>query len=331
MAKATIYDVSGAARVSLATVSRVLNNPEKVNQQTRERVLAVIKELGYKPNAIARGLASRKTTTVGVMVSDITRASVSQMLGGIMDIAKEYDYSIKIFSMVEQSDIFEVARNVAAQQVDGVLLLNDELKEDEIKVVYDCLNDSMIPVVLGNVVVHNDEYPRVLIDYVKASYDITKELINKGRKNIYLLSTVRQYTTNEQKELGYTNAMKEANLEPKIFRTSGDLEVNKHHFKTFFETQPIDAAISVRDSIGVSFMNIALDANKKIPEDISVMSFQNTKYSVLSRPSLTCVDNPVYAIGAVSMRLLTKYMTNETVEQNKVILPHNVVYRGSTK
>lgn len=331
MAKATIYDVSGAARVSLATVSRVLNNPEKVNAQTRERVLAVIKELGYKPNAIARGLASRKTTTVGVMVSDITRASVSQMLGGIMDIAKEYDYSIKIFSMPEQVDAYELAREVAAQQVDGVLFLNDEIKEDELKVVYDCLSDSQIPVVLGNVVAHSDEYPRVLIDYVKASYDITKELIAKGRKNIYLLSTARQYTTNEQKELGYTNAMEEAKLEPKIFRTSGDLVVNKNHFKTFFESQPIDAAISVRDSIGVSFINIAREANKSIPDDIMVVSFQNTKYAELSRPSLTCIDNPVYAIGAVAMRLLTKYMTNENVEESKVLLPHTVVYRNSMK
>ena len=91
MANATIYDVAGAARVSLATVSRVLNNPEKVNEETRKRVLDVIKKLGYRPNAIARGLASRKTTTVGVVVSDISRASVSQMIGGIMDIAKRYD------------------------------------------------------------------------------------------------------------------------------------------------------------------------------------------------------------------------------------------------
>ena len=88
--KVTIYEVALAARVSLATVSRVLNNPEKVKPDTRERVLKVIKELGYRPNAIARGLASRKTTTVGVLVSDITRASVAEMLGWIADIAMKY-------------------------------------------------------------------------------------------------------------------------------------------------------------------------------------------------------------------------------------------------
>lgn len=329
MAKATIYDVSGAARVSLATVSRVLNKPEKVSEKTREHVLAVIKELGYKPNAIARGLASKKTTTVGVMVSDITRASVSQTLGGIIDIAKKYEYSIKIFSMVD-TPCYEVARNVAADQVDGVLLLNDELDEEEIKVVYECLNDSSIPVVLSNVVYDNN-YPSVYINYEEASYQITKELIEKGKKDIYLLSTVRKYTTNVKKELGYTKAMEENNLEAKIFRTSGDLDVNKPHFETFFKENNIDAAIAVRDSIGVSFINVAREAGKSIPDEIMVAGFQNTSYAKLSRPAMTCVDNPVYAIGAVAMRLLTKFMAEEEVEDSHVVMPHKIVYRDSMK
>ena len=88
MPNVTIYDVAGRAGVSLATVSRVMNNPEKVNEATRERVLAVIKELGYRPNAIARGLASRKSTTVGVVTADVSRASTAQLLSGIFDINK---------------------------------------------------------------------------------------------------------------------------------------------------------------------------------------------------------------------------------------------------
>lgn len=329
MAKATIYDVAGAAKVSLATVSRVLNNPEKVNTQTKERVLSVIKELGYKPNAIARGLASRRTTTVGVMVSDITRASVSQTIGGIMDIAREYKYSIKIYPM-EGMSAYEAARNVAAEQVDGVLLLNDELDEDDIKLVSDCLEDSNIPFVLSNVVYNND-YPSVYIDYAQASYDVTKELINKNRKNIYLISTTTHYTTNTQKEIGYTKAMKEAALEPKIFRTSGDLDICIQHFETFFNENPVDAAIAVRDSIGVAFINAARNLGKEIPSEIMVAGFQNTKYAKLSRPSMTCVDNPVYAIGAVAMRLLTKYMANEEVNENKILMPHKIIYRDSMK
>ena len=123
----TIYDVAGAAKVSLATVSRVMNNPEKVNPETRARVERVIKELGYRPNAIARGLASRKTTTVGIVMADVSRASASQLLGGIIDIAKKYDYAMKIFSIDENDEIKDVMRVVTAEQVDGILFLNDEL------------------------------------------------------------------------------------------------------------------------------------------------------------------------------------------------------------
>ena len=147
MANTTIYDVAGAAKVSLATVSRVMNNPEKVNPETREKVLRVIKELGYRPNAIARGLASRKTTTVGIVMADVSRASTAQLLGGIIDIAKKYEYSIKIFTIGENEDIQDAMRIVAAEQVDGILFLNDELDAARMKVAMDCLKEAQIPVV----------------------------------------------------------------------------------------------------------------------------------------------------------------------------------------
>src|SRR5690606_39778770 len=126
MSNATIYDVAGAAGVSLATVSRVLNSPEKVKEETRQRVLRVIKELGYRPNVIARGLASRKTTTVGVVISDITRASVAQMLGGISDIAQKYNYSIKLFTIHEDADVLDTLKNIVVEQFNVILYLYDE-------------------------------------------------------------------------------------------------------------------------------------------------------------------------------------------------------------
>ena len=92
-----IYDIAGSAGVSLATVSRVLNHPEKVKKATRDKVLRIIKEKGYKPNANARGLASRKSTTVAVIVPTLTRASIAESIQGIDDSAKKYGYSIRLF------------------------------------------------------------------------------------------------------------------------------------------------------------------------------------------------------------------------------------------
>lgn len=328
MANTTIYDVAGAAKVSLATVSRVMNNPEKVNPETREKVLQVIKELGYRPNAIARGLASRKTTTVGIVMADVSRASTSQLLGGIIDIAKRYDYAIKIFSMGEHEDIKETMRAVVAEQVDGILFLNDELDQEQMEMVMNHIKDAQIPIVLCNVL-YGEDIPSVSIDYEQATYEITQELLKMGRKNVYLISTVRRYSVNNHKVKGYSKAMEEAGLEPLIFRTSGDVAINKLHFEEFIKNNKIDGVISVRDSIAVSFMNEAIKQGYDVPKDISVIGLQNTKYAILSRPNLTCVDTPVYDIGAVSMRLLTKYMKHEEVTEGKVVLPHQVVERDS--
>ena len=330
MRNATIYDVAGVAGVSLATVSRVLNNPEKVKEETRIRVLKVIKELGYRPNVIARGLASRKTTTVGVVISDITRASVSEMLGGILDIAAKYSYSIKIFPITEDSDVADILYGIVAEQVDGVLFLNDELTGKQMEFVKQTFDENGIPYVYANIVSNDEEIPLVSIDYEKAAYELTEAMIKDNRKDIYLLSTARRYSVNDQKEEGYKKAMEQAGLTPKIIRTSGDVGVNKAHFDEFFKDKKVDGAIAVRDSIAVSFMNIAQMNNRIIPKDIAVAGFQNTKYALLSRPTLTSLDIPVYDIGAVAMRLLTKLMTTEEVDNSRVILPHHIIKRNST-
>jgi len=328
----TIYDVAAASGYSLATISRVLNHPEKVKPATREKVLKVIEELGYRPNMVARGLASRKTTTVGIIISDITRASVAEMIGGIMDISDTYDYSIKIFQIHDEIQVKDVMRNVVAEQVDGVLYLNDELSEAATEEVKEVLKQSNIPFVFTNVINDDKNTASVAIDYLKAAYDMTRTLINQGKKHIYLLSTARRYTVNIAKEQGYINAMKESELEPMVFRTSGETSINEAHFKEFFQNKPIDAAIAVRNSIAVSFMNVAIGKGYKVPEDIAVASFQNTRYAVLARPKLTCIDIPVYDIGAVAMRLLTKLMSKKTkdVGNTKIILPHNIIIRNST-
>ena len=330
MANTTIYDVAGAAKVSLATVSRVMNNPEKVNPETREKVLRVIKELGYHPNAIARGLASRKSTTVGIVMADVSRAATAALLGGITDIAKKYDYAIKLFTMDPEEDIKESMRKAVAEQLDGILLLNDELELDDMGMVIDLIQDAQIPLVLCNTIYTEKAVPTVAIDYTKATYDITKKLLAEGKQHIYFAQTVHKYSINQFKAEGYTKAMEVAGLEPLILKSSGDVSVNSVQFREFLEGgNKVEAFISVRDSIAVSFINVATENGYKVPQDIKVVGLQNTKYALLSRPTLTCVDTPVYDIGAVSMRLLTKYMTHKDVADNKVFLPYRIVERQS--
>ncbi len=332
MSKATIYDVAGAARVSLATVSRAINNPEKVKPETRERVLRVIEELGYKPNAFAKGLASRKSTTVAVLVPDMSRASIAEMMNGIADIARVYKYSILLYILdSEETTEEDVLKEIVAAQVDGLLYLNDEITPKQYDFLLTMRDEYKIPIVLTNTLYpDNEAIPSVSIDYEKAGYEITRKLIDEGRKDVFMVSTVRKYMVNDQKEQGYLRAMKEAELNPKIMRTSGRISINTEHFNEYFKSHKVDGVIAVRDSIAVSFMNVARDNQVKIPEDISVVGFQNTKYSQLARPQLTCVDVPIYDIGAVSMRVLTKVMNQEEVEDRTVMLDHDIISRKTT-
>ncbi len=332
MRKVTIYDVAAAADVSLATVSRAVNNPEKVRPETRERVLRVIEELGYKPNAFARGLASRKSTTVAVLAPDMSRASIAEMMNGIADIARVYKYAILLYVLDnDESREEETLREIIAAQVDGILYLNDEITEQQYAFLLKIKNEYRIPIVLANTLYpENDEIPSVSIDYEKAGYEITKRLLEEKRKDLYMVSTVRKYMVNDLKEAGYVRAMEEASHTPRIMRTSGRIAINVEHFNEYFTDKPVDAVIAVRDSIAVSFMNVARQNGARIPEDMSVVGFQNTKYALLARPQLSCVDVPIYDIGAVAMRLLTKLMNEESVEERRVLLKHSFITRKTT-
>lgn len=335
MNKATIYNVAYAANVSLATVSRTLNNPQKVKPETRDRVLKVIKDLGYKPNAFAKGLASKKSTTVAVIVPDMSRASVAEMLNGIAVEARKYNYSLLLYVMKDEKiDEAEMLKEVVANQVDGILYLNDEINEAQYTMLNVIQDEYKVPIVLANTLYpYDNKLVTVCIDYFKAAYEITSRLVKEGRRNIYLLTTARKYMVNDLKEEGYLKAVKEAHLTPNVIRTSGDISINTVHFNELFKSEAnvVDGIVAVRDSIAVSFINTMIEKGKRIPEDISVYGFQNTKYATLSRPKLSCVDIPINEIGAKAMGLLKREIDGEVNEVKFNVLPHNIITRQTTK
>jgi LacI family transcriptional regulator len=335
MNKATIYNVAYAANVSLATVSRTLNNPQKVKPETRDRVLRVIKDLGYKPNAFAKGLASKKSTTVAVIVPDMSRASVAEMLNGIAVEARKFNYSLLLYVLKDEKvEESEMLKEVVASQVDGILYLNDEINESQYSMLNVIQDEYKVPIVLANTLYpYDNKLVTVCIDYYKAAYEITNRLINEGRKDIYLLTTARKYMVNDLKEEGYLKAMKEAKLPVNIIRTSGDININTVHFNELFKNAStlIDGVVAVRDSIAVSFINTMIEKGKKIPQDISVFGFQNTKYSELSRPKLSCVNVPINDIGTKAMALLKHEIDGEINEVKFNVLPHSIISRQTTK
>jgi len=324
-----IYDVAGSAGVSLATVSRVLNHPEKVKPATREKVLKIIKDKGYKPNANARGLASRKSTTVAIVVPTLKRASISEMIKGVEDSARKYGYMIRLFVNDDPENEKDVWGNVIASSVDGIVLMNDEMSSE----VFELIKYTPVPVIFVNGLSRRKAFGSVCIDNEKCGYDITKMMIDKGNKKITFISTIHPYLVNELMVKGYVKAMNEAGLNPDIIKTTGALEANEQHFTEYLDKNPVpEVALAVRDSMAISFMNIAQKRGVKVPDQLQVMGFQNTRYSQLSYPKLSCVETPIYEIGNVAMSELTDLMKDECDKKPRnIIVDYKIVLSDSTK
>lgn len=329
----TIYDVAREANVSMATVSRVVNGNPNVKPTTRKKVLEVIDRLGYRPNAVARGLASKKTTTVGVIIPDVSNMLYAELARGIEDIATMYKYNI-ILSNSDQNKEKELRllNTMLGKQVDGIVFMSGNITEEHIEE----FEKSSVPIVLAGSIEPTGKIPSVNIDYKKATIEVISEFVKKGHKEIALVIGPLHDAVNRELRLeGYKEALRNAGIEfNEDYVLEGDYtyESGIEAWQRLQELDKTPTAVFVgNDEMALGVIHGALDAGVNIPEQLEVVSSDNTRLAEMVRPQLTSVVQPLYDIGAVSMRLLTKYMNKETVTENQVILPHRVEYRNSTK
>ncbi|MEX2460894.1 MAG: catabolite control protein A [Paenibacillaceae bacterium] len=327
----TIYDVAREAGVSMATVSRVVNNNPNVKPQTRKRVFESIERLGYRPNAVARGLASKKTTTVGVVIPDISNAIFAEVARGIEDIANMYRYNIILCNADKRKDKeISVINTLLEKQVDGLLFMGGTVTKEHLE----AFKTSSVPIVLCATTDNNNSIPAVDIDHEKAAFDAVSLLIQYGHRNIGMISGTLQDPANGYARFqGYKKALEAAGI-PLIdehirignYRYESGIEAMKYFIELADKPTAIFAAT---DEMAIGAIHTIQDANLKVPEDISVISVDNSRMASMVRPLLTTVAQPMYDIGAVSMRLLTKLMNKEQVEVTKIVLPHEVIVRKS--
>ncbi|MFC4388194.1 catabolite control protein A [Gracilibacillus marinus] len=328
----TIYDVAREANVSMATVSRVVNGNPNVKPATRKKVLATIERLGYRPNAVARGLASKKTTTVGVIIPDISSIFFSELARGIDDIATMYKYNI-ILSNSDQNKEKELRliNTMFEKQVDGLIYMGATISEEHVQQ----LKTSPVPVALAATIDGSDTIPSVNIDYEQAAYEATKYLIENGTEHPIYVTGVEDSVVYERKLNGYKKALEESNV---TFNENYKIEVDFSYeagldaASKIVEMEDYPKAIfAATDEIALGIIHGLQDKGMNVPEDVEVFGFDNTRLATMVRPTLTTVVQPMYDIGAVAMRLLTKFMNKETVEEKNVVLPHQIVKRNSTK
>ncbi|UOQ86319.1 catabolite control protein A [Gracilibacillus salinarum] len=328
----TIYDVAREANVSMATVSRVVNGNPNVKPATRKKVLNTIERLGYRPNAVARGLASKKTTTVGVIIPDISSIFFSELARGIDDIATMYKYNI-ILSNSDQNKEKELRliNTMFEKQVDGLIYMGATIGEDHVQQ----LKTSPVPVALAATIDATETIPSVNIDYEQAAYEATSLLIENGTKHPIYVTGAEDSVVNERKYAGYVKAIKEANKEVNeeyVIKTEFSYESGVDAASKILNiTDHPKAVFAATDEIALGVIHGLQDNGINVPEDMEVFGFDNTRLATMVRPTLSTVVQPMYDIGAVAMRLLTKFMNKETVEDQNVVLPHQIVKRNSTK
>ena len=329
----TIYDVAREANVSMATVSRVVNGNPNVKPVTRKKVLEVIERLGYRPNAVARGLASKKTTTVGVVIPDISSIFYAELARGIEDIATMYKYNI-ILSNSDQNKEKELhlLNTMLGKQVDGIVFMGGNITDEHVAE----FEKSPVPIVLAGSIEESKKIPSVNIDYEQAVFDSVSEFIQKGHKNIAFVVGPLHEPKNAAKKLkGYQRALAENNIpynEELVVEGDYTYDSGIEAFDKLLEAAERPTAILVgSDEMALGVVHGAEDKGFKIPDDFEVITSDNTRLSLMVRPQLTTIVQPLYDIGAVSMRLLTKLMNKETVSENIVVLPHRIEARKSTK
>ena len=329
MKKITIYEVAKEADVSLATVSRVINGSSVVKQETRQRVEEAIQKLGYRPNAIAQGLALSRTTSVGLILPSTSISFSGRMINGLCDVAKIYDYSVYLHTITEGvTDIKEIIDEVIKSRVDGVIIYADKELDDSTKL----LEEYNIPIVVMGNKISSDNICSVYVDYENAIFELCDRYLEKGIDDIAILQDHRNKVISNSIKQGAVKAFKKHNKEYK-----GYIEVSKDNrstykfLKSYFKTHKHQLFIANRDSQALAALNAAVGNGISIPDEMELVCMNESKYTSSVRPEISSFSTPSYDLGAISMRLMTKMLKEESVEEKEKSLETLYSPKSTTK
>lgn len=335
----SIKDVAREANVSIATVSRVLNDIDVVNEDTKKKVLDAIKKLGYRPNIVARSLKTQRTKTIGILVPDISSGFYPEIVRGAEDVSNIYDYNVILCnSDFDSEKEKEYLRVLSEKMVDGVIYMSSSLEEDTLSLI----NELSLRTVLVETKDKEESLPSVTIDNIKATYEATKYLIDKGLKKIAFVG-VEKDTMNawSDRYIGYENAMKDSNLEiDEDLVYLNNLKVKSGYDAVEkFESlnKKCDGVVCASDEIAMGVINGFRERGINVPENVSVVGFNNNAFASVFYPKLTTINQPSYDMGSVAMRMLIKMLSKkvseqeETKELSQYVLDYKLIERESCK
>ena len=326
--RVTIYEVAKASGVSLATVSRVINNQGNVTEKTREKVQATIKRLGYKPSGLAQALATNKSTTIGVVIPRANYVYISSVLNGIAEVAKEMRFVISLFSTSHsKQDAISVVEKVITSHVDGAIIFDDELEEEDIQEI----TSYYVPTIVINNKVEGERCGCIVFGYEHNLKRILSEKLEKDKNITPVFVHVHDCgRLLARTEKAFVSVCKELNRNYAVLNVDDSSTRTYEDFVEYFKKHKSGYFVAYRDSIAAAIMNAATDSGLRIPEDVEVVSLIGTKYANITRPTLSTFDINMQDVGKRSMHMLMDLMKGE-LEKKTYRIESVYQKRGSTK
>ena len=325
----TIIDVAKAANVSTATVSRVLNAPEKVSPETLSRVQKVIEELNYNPTDNRRSLMQNNTRTFLVIMPDFENMFLIDVLSGINEASLKYGYSILLFatnSILERER--ETLKFLNKKQADGVIIICSTLNDDELKGIA-----SLYPLVQCCEYSNTSPLPHVSINNYAAFCEATEFLLRLGYQKIALLSSTKPYSSTFFREAAFKDTLSAHGIEvhPSWLRRVPDSFITGYEGMQALlrSSHRPRAVLTNADTIAVGAIRAIHDAGLSVPDDIAVMGTDNLEICQMVTPTLTTTSQPRKLIGKTAVEMLIRQIAGETNQQS-IFLPHELIVRNST-
>jgi LacI family transcriptional regulator len=310
-----ILDVALKAKVSIATVSRVVNNSShKVNPTTRKNVLKVIRELDYRPNALAKGLLMKKTMTIGIIIPDISNPYYAEIVRGIQDMADQFGYAIILLNTDRNQDrIIKHIYFLREKSADGIIFSGGIIHGEKVLSSLKELRERVV--VIGR---HKVDFPAVVIDNIGGAARATQHLIGLNHKRIGFIGGPDKSTSSRERLSGYKNTLIQNGCPiDKNLIKKGDLTPMSGYLlaKELVQKERLTAIFAANDQMAFGAIRAAKELGLKVPSDLSVMGFDNIPFSSYFDPSLTTVEIPMYPIGAAAMEMLVSLISKKNAEK----------------
>ena len=337
----TLKELAARCGVSIATISNILNGKSNVSDATKERVLKVIEETGYKPNYMARTLRARKTNTVGLIIDDISAFSSPNLIEGVLDELEAKGYkaiieTLRLYSKWDNKpDSTEYAKAVRESvdemlsiKVDGIIFIAAHAHDIEY-----FSKDLEIPIVIAYAYQTDNSIPTIKIDDFESSYIMTKHLIEKGHKKIAIIGGGVNDRHEQDRLQGFEKAMTEAALsvDKNLFELGNwDREGGKKACSRLFKKSTDFTCIFCFNDLMAAGVYDYLYENKKQPgKDYAVAGFDNREMSDYLTPALTTMEIPLEEIGRESAVVLLKKIDGVKIKTNDIKIPCRLIERKS--